>query len=296
MADKIDSLFRDVQPLAKVTEGKPAPHENLADILEIVAVASGIRPAHLQGQRQHDDQRLAEIEGIAERHGLKTIRTKTLKPFFHRTPRFDQGIIDFENADNQKKQDDGPDVVWVYLDENVAAAIPGVVAGHGGISTVLGYPECCVIFESERKIALGEAYAQGIIDTYHAASPDEVVRLWKGNVQVQVAVDPDHDIHDTSRSLRRFPYLQLVACRTCSTNDNSAAARINHGMRDLAFGLAPSFGRRIWQARDLVINKGRPIPVGRNDPCRCGRGGKYKHCCLRDDPVPNRANDVQLKA
>ena len=210
MADKIDSLFRDVQPLAKVTEGKPAPHENLADILEIVAVASGIRPAHLQGQRQHDDQRLAEIEGIAERHGLKTIRTKTLKPFFHRTPRFDQGIIDFENADNQKKQDDGPDVAGVYLDENVAAAIPGVVAGHGGISTVLGYPECCVIFESERKIALGEAYAQGIIDTYHAASPDEVVRLWKGNVQVQVAVDPDHDIHDTNRSLRRFPYLQLV--------------------------------------------------------------------------------------
>ncbi len=26
--------------------------------------------------------------------------------------------------------------------------------------------------------------------------------------------------------------------------------------------------------------------LGRNDPCHCGSGRKYKHCCMRKDPVP----------
>ena len=29
--------------------------------------------------------------------------------------------------------------------------------------------------------------------------------------------------------------------------------------------------------------------VGRNDPCPCGSGRKFKVCCLRGDPVPTEA-------
>jgi hypothetical protein len=29
--------------------------------------------------------------------------------------------------------------------------------------------------------------------------------------------------------------------------------------------------------------------LGRNDPCRCGSGRKYKHCCLEKDEAKARA-------
>jgi hypothetical protein len=30
----------------------------------------------------------------------------------------------------------------------------------------------------------------------------------------------------------------------------------------------------------------RAAPVGRNDPCPCGSGKKYKKCCMRANPLP----------
>lgn len=275
------SLFRDLQPLAVQTPGKPDPHENVTDILEIVAVAEGLRRAHLQGQGQHDEQRLAVVERIARGHGLMTLRTRTLIPFLHRQRRYETRIIEFEDTDNVRKQEEGPEVVWVYADGRVAATIPDVVAGRAGVSDVLGYPICCEIHASEQKVALAEAYVQGIIDTHHPRTADEIVALWRRNVQVQIAVDPDADIPETEASLRRFPYVQFIACPACLAGNDSPAAQVNGRMRDLAFSLSPSFGRRIWEARDLVINKGRPISVGRNDPCPCGRGSKFKKCCAR---------------
>lgn len=40
-------------------------------------------------------------------------------------------------------------------------------------------------------------------------------------------------------------------------------------------------------ARD---NKAKP---GRNEPCPCGSGGKYKHCCLYAAPLSSRADEVR---
>src|SRR6266571_3396468 len=128
--DRILSLFQDLQPLALQTRGKPDPHENLTDILEIVAVAGGIRPAHLQGQGQSDEERLALVERTARRHWLITLRTRTLIPFLHRPRRYERQIIEFENADQVKKQREGPEVVWVFTDKKVEAAILDVVAGR----------------------------------------------------------------------------------------------------------------------------------------------------------------------
>jgi uncharacterized protein YchJ len=278
--DRILSLFQDLQPLALQTPGKPDPHENLTDILEIVAVAAGIRPAHLQGQGQHDEERLAFVERTARRHDLMTLRTRGLIPFLHRPRRYEHRIIEFQEADHEKKQREGPEVLWVHADEKAATAIPNIVAGRASVSDALAYPNCCVIHDSEHKVALAEAYVKGIVDTYHPGTSDEVVELWQRNVQVQIAVDPDADIPQTEASLKRFPYVQFTACPACF-KDNSPAAQTNHRMRDLAFELSPAFGRRIWQARDLVINKGRPIPVGRNAACPCGRGSKFKKCCGR---------------
>ena len=46
-------------------------------------------------------------------------------------------------------------------------------------------------------------------------------------------------------------------------------------------------GRDIWRASvrvfDAAVEKARPVragpKVGRNDPCPCKSGKKYKHCC-----------------
>src|SRR5438045_3426327 len=102
--DELLPLFRDLQPMAAPTPGKPDPHENLTDILEVVAVASGLRPAHLQGQGQHDDRRVAALEAIACGHGLSTLRTRSLIPYFHRARGYDARIIEFEDAHNVRNQ------------------------------------------------------------------------------------------------------------------------------------------------------------------------------------------------
>ncbi|MFO1375614.1 MAG: SEC-C domain-containing protein [Steroidobacteraceae bacterium] len=54
--------------------------------------------------------------------------------------------------------------------------------------------------------------------------------------------------------------------------------------RAFAFG----FGRAMWNALPLPGNGFRPAPVpepGRNDPCPCGSGRKYKQCCQRLPPL-----------
>lgn len=39
-------------------------------------------------------------------------------------------------------------------------------------------------------------------------------------------------------------------------------------------------------ALPLVVQATKPsnLPVGRNDPCPCGSGMKYKKCCIRKSP------------
>ena len=37
------------------------------------------------------------------------------------------------------------------------------------------------------------------------------------------------------------------------------------------------------EGRVIPFNQVRKAKVGRNDPCPCGSGKKYKNCCLRKD-------------
>jgi hypothetical protein len=172
-----------------------------------------------------------------------------------------------------------PSVLWVFNGPEIADDIPGVVAGNAGVSALLDYPECCVRFDSERKIALTEAYVQGIENTFHPTTDAELIELWKADVKVAITVDPDEGICQTDASLRRFPYVSFIACPRCRTDLTSPAVLRNRRMRDLAFSLAPSFGRQVWQTRDLLVGKGRPASWGRNDPCPCTSGLKFKKCC-----------------
>lgn len=53
-----------------------------------------------------------------------------------------------------------------------------------------------------------------------------------------------------------------------------------------------TLGRAIWNATPLPGNDFRPRPLpapGRNDPCPCGSGTKFKRCCANGPPVPSLA-------
>jgi len=47
-----DRLFQDLRRLTQPTQDKPALSENLTDVLEILAVGEGIKPAHLKPRLQ----------------------------------------------------------------------------------------------------------------------------------------------------------------------------------------------------------------------------------------------------
>jgi hypothetical protein len=40
---------------------------------------------------------------------------------------------------------------------------------------------------------------------------------------------------------------------------------------------------------DGSLRPARSAKVGRNDPCPCGSGKKYKNCCLREGLSPEQA-------
>lgn len=59
---------------------------------------------------------------------------------------------------------------------------------------------------------------------------------------------------------------------------------------DIVDILATQFFRMIWNALPLPGNGFRPRPLplpGRNDPCLCGSGRKYKHCCAQLPKAPS---------
>jgi len=65
--------------------------------------------------------------------------------------------------------------------------------------------------------------------------------------------------------------------------------------RDMHPMLAATLARAIWNVTPLPGNRFRPAPLpapGRNDPCPCGSGRKYKRCCASAPDFPHL--DVEL--
>jgi len=58
---------------------------------------------------------------------------------------------------------------------------------------------------------------------------------------------------------------------------------------EMARALAVNFASMIWNGVPLPSNHFKPQPMAmpkRNDPCHCGSGKKYKHCCAHLPPMP----------
>ncbi len=106
-------------------------------------------------------------------------------------------------------------------------------------------------------------------------------------LMVNIKTEICHNIFRSASSLMAFEnFLRNVPQRTMHQS-TSAFGGSAPTSSDSAAAAAPGNGRP--QASDVVseavaaVEKARPVrvgpKVGRNDPCPCGSGKKYKHCC-----------------
>lgn len=236
------SLLRDLQGLRFDREDKVSELEILLDYLEIVAVAAGEKPSHLQGQGMRSRSLLQAIERVATAHGLGVVRTGVVLPHFHRAPNYDPRFFDWETQREREARTREAQVLWVYRDPDLEPAIRAAAAGETDVAQVLGYSSCCVREYTEIAIRLSEAVVRGYQTEYRAENVADFIRLAKEGTKVTMPPAEKPQVRHV------FPYVQFSPCRDCAESSSSPAAQINWAMKRLATRLSPAFQRAIDKA------------------------------------------------
>ncbi len=276
---KLIDLFNDLRRINFNSEEKPSDAENLTDILEIVAVAADIKPTHLNGQGCISLELINNLEKIASRHDLLTLRTKSIKPYMHRKPNYDLEIFEW-NQNNLIDRNKWPDILWIYKDDSLIDLIHNTVSGKINVSKVLGYPDCCVNHYLEVGLHTSELYVDALRRVYNVTKPEEIIELMRKDTDVNVDEIPVEATIKLSGWV--LPYVQFNACPKCLKSSDSPSKKINYNMRNLAFQLSESFGCEIWKAKYIEKTSDYRLKnIKRNDPCPCCSGKKYKKCCGR---------------
>ena len=237
------TLLRDLQRAQFEREAKASDLEILLDFLEIIAVAAGDKPAHLQGQGMRSRSFMHAVRSVATAHGLLVVETGPLLPRFLRAPEYDPRFFEWERQRDREERSKEGRVLWVYRDRDLEPAIRNATEGVTDVSAVLVYPECCVREHFEAGVRMAEATVRAYQTQYGAKDADDFIRLAKGNAPVAIALADRPVIrHDV------FPYVQFAPCRECAASAASPAAAINWAMKRLALRLSPAFQRAIEKA------------------------------------------------
>lgn len=236
------ALLRDLQAMRFDREGKASDLEILIDFLEIVAVASGEKPAHLQGQGMRSKSFMHAVRSVAAAHGLLVLQTGPLLPRFLRTPNYDPRFFQWERERDREERAREGHVLWVFRDRDLEPAIRRATAGESDVSALLGYPTCCVREYFEAGVRMSEATVRGYQTQYGAKDADDFIRLAKDNAAVTIPPSDRPQIRHV------FSYVQFSPCRECAESATSAGAEINWAMKRLASRLSPAFQRAIEKA------------------------------------------------
>jgi len=134
-------------------------------------------------------------------------------------------------------------LLWVYTDEADRQSIQTCLANEETIGTVLGYPECCVKRETERKRNMAVAFLRAIVDTV-GTDPKKVRTALRDDLKVEV---PNEIMADPNRfrTDQRYPFLLHTACDLCLQDDRSPSSRMNADNEALALDLDPEFQRSV---------------------------------------------------
>lgn len=224
--------------------GKPDRHENLLDLLEIVAVCCGAKRAHLQGQGWRDAATSSDLRAVVRSHGLATRETDTLPSWHHRQV---VGDLEFAAWVNASHGEPRGRVLWVYSDERVSREIEEVMRAKVGPGAVLGYPTCCEIHSSERSLQLHEAMEHGYRHEHGAQTTADLIRFYTEDRTFESPLLDEAHAQQTASTVK-YPFIQFVACAACIENNDSPAATVNMTMRRLAMQLGAAFARDITDA------------------------------------------------
>ena len=264
-------------------------HEMLTDILEVVEVAAGLKPAHLAGQGGGEAWRREEFEGSAAAAGLLTLRTPGMPPPADRnTGVASEFPLVAAALQARAPPHPAPQVLWIYRDASLGTAIRRLAGGERELaSTVLGYPPCCVDYDAQGELN----FVRGMMRLYREQHSLDGEAAVLQAMEAGVAVRPDpaasRDQETVWRTRIRFPYIGHNACPRCLAQpEKSPSARLNRRARALAFSLDPAFGVALWRAalgEAALATTGdfRALDPAAADSCPCGSGLNYEYCCAR---------------
>lgn len=270
----VSALFHDLLALPPTSPDKPSLAENLLDVLEICAVAAGLKTCHLQGDGFRDPERLAALASIAHRHGLHTRRTPRCRPAEARPSRLAAPVHAHLTRLGDARRAAAPEVLGVYREADTAAQIDAAVTGDADLGSLLGYPRCCATAHAETAQCWLEAYVAALQAQYPSTDPDSLLQLLARDAPVDPARLPAPAATEPSGGV--FPYVSFDACSACQTQPDSPAEAVQTPLRDLAFALAKPFALHLWQAQ--LAEAGAAAPTTET-PCPCGSGLACVRCC-----------------
>ena len=245
--DELRVLLRDLQDMQFDREGKASDLEILIDYLEIIAVAAGEKPAHLQGQGMRSIPFMHAVRRVATAHGLLVMQTGPLLPRLLRAPTYDPRFFEWERQRDREERAREGQVLWVYRDRELEPAIRKATEGETDVSAVLGYPACCVREYFEAGVRMSEATVRAYQTQYGAKDVDDFIRLAKENAAVTIPQADRPQIRHV------FSYVQFAPCRECAESPTSPGAEINWAMKRLASRLSPAFARAIDKAVKVEV-------------------------------------------
>jgi hypothetical protein len=211
--DRLRSLYRALRTIHVDPLEKPSLWENLTDVLEILAVGQGIKPAHLSGHGFRSERLLVELASVAAKHGLWTLRTPPHRPHWHREPRVHRGFLEWHQQRARHAAFAAGEVLWISRDASRKTSIGLLLDGRIDEAEVLGYPSCCVRARSEISRQLVEALVDGYKRQYGAVTVEDLIHC----AQRDLAVALDLPLRTTDEDSRRsFPFIQFIACAECA--------------------------------------------------------------------------------
>jgi hypothetical protein len=264
-------------------------HEMLTDILEVVQVVDGSKPAHLAGQGEGAAWRMAAFERIAADAGLHVLRTAPIADSAARRASVDTEFPLIAAAlDPVAERAPEREVLWIHRDPGLADAIGRLAAGDAKLmARVLGYPACCTEHEARSEADFVRALLRLCEEQHGLGGETAVLEARRSGLALRPNPAASAELEAVWRTRLVFPYLGHTACPACLARPrNSASARLNRRARGLAFRLDPAFAAAVWRtalAEAALATRGDcraldPVPA---DPCPCGSSRSHADCCAR---------------
>ncbi|MGN1406564.1 MAG: YecA family protein [Erysipelotrichaceae bacterium] len=128
------------------------------------------------------------------------------------------------------------------------------------------------------KFFKGRVFEEDIFDAYlYASSYNDVYNYLLEVAELKEPQDFDEFSSYMDAILKAYNSMKQRELRGYSPNELSKLAHVNDNS-DVMERLQREFAAMGVKPKEPEVKK---VKVGRNDPCPCGSGKKYKHCCLR---------------